>query len=92
MVYDRHRSCSARPQTRIVQNALRTETRPEGVLQRKQRPPRRPMAFGAVFVRAISTDNISIPVFIRVNENDGYKIPHERRSVYQKYATKGHYI
>ena len=46
------------------------------------------MAFGAVFVRAISTDNISIPVFIRVNENDGYKIPHERRSVYQKYATK----
>lgn len=50
------------------------------------------MAFGAVFVRAISTDNISIPVFIRVNENDGYKIPHERRSVYQKYATKAHYI
>ena len=46
------------------------------------------MAFGAVFVCAISTDNISIPVFIRVNENDGYKIPHERRSVYQKYATK----
>ena len=91
MVYGRHRSCSARPQTWIIQNALRTGFRPEGVLQRKRRPPRRPMAFGAVFVCAISTDNISIPVFIRVNENDGYKIPHERRSVYQKYSAKVHY-
>lgn len=40
------------------------------------------MAFGAVFVCAIPADNISIPVFIRVNENDGYKIPHEQRFVY----------
>lgn len=46
------------------------------------------MALGAVFVCAIPADNISIPVFICMNENDGYKIPHEWRSVYQKYVLK----
>ena len=40
------------------------------------------MALGAVFVCAIPADNISIPVFICMNENDGYKIPHERLSFY----------
>lgn len=50
------------------------------------------MALGAVFVCAIPADNISIPVFICMNENDGYKIPHERRSVYQKYSQRAHFI
>lgn len=50
------------------------------------------MALGAVFVCAIPADNISIPVFIRANENDGYKIPHERCSVYQKYSQKVYFI
>ena len=32
---------------------------------------------------SIPADNISIPVFLRANENDGYTIPHRPRPVYQ---------